>query len=545
MELKSISEETREKLRSLYGSGSLWTRLVNGSKQRVELLREIARSGETAAIPELAEFLFDKSGEVREATSEAIHGLIQSVAVGQFPELDQRMRTGSRSYYLENDWSYMAPADVERLAMLLPGTSMCGLASFHSNGRVREAAIRVLAVSGDGSELPFLLLRLNDWVAPVRTAARHAVTQRLKPGYVPHFLRSLPLVIRLESCGRADHSGILNEIRTLIECHECRPFLLEAFASGSVAMRRACMRLLSDGEGSERSEILKLGLLDSDQVIRLWAARQVLADASPSELESIVDGLLRDRSMPVRREALQALATKLPDVALPALKRALLDTSKSMRETARYYLKQSVGFDVAAFYREMIRRGEEALLAIAIRGTGETGGRDDAEIVKPYLSSPKPSLRKAAVFSVAQLCPEAFEGELMELLGDTSPGVSKETCKALLANMRLVGRTALLSKLNENNSFYVRRNALRLLLHLGKWKQLAPLLDLCCTEDERLSPLAQAGIIAWFENYNVSFVAPDRQQIDEIQAALVLSAPFLSKRMLQELEAILKHWKEA
>jgi hypothetical protein len=42
------------------------------------------------------------------------------------------------------------------------------LASFHPSGYVREEAIAHLAAVWDGTELPFLLIRVNDWVAPVR-----------------------------------------------------------------------------------------------------------------------------------------------------------------------------------------------------------------------------------------------------------------------------------------------------------------------------------------------------------------------------------------
>jgi hypothetical protein len=44
------------------------------------------------------------------------------------------------------------------------------LASCHPNGYVREAALHGLSTN-DERTLPFVLLRLNDWVAPIRSLA--------------------------------------------------------------------------------------------------------------------------------------------------------------------------------------------------------------------------------------------------------------------------------------------------------------------------------------------------------------------------------------
>ena len=45
------------------------------------------------------------------------------------------------------------------------------LMSFAYSGQVREEALRSLASEPSGEELPFLLLRLNDWAGPVQVLA--------------------------------------------------------------------------------------------------------------------------------------------------------------------------------------------------------------------------------------------------------------------------------------------------------------------------------------------------------------------------------------
>src|SRR5579872_1118675 len=93
-------------------------------------------------------------------------------------------------------------------------SSMLGYASFHRNGYVRHEAIRLLAQIEDGSELPFLLIRQNDWVQPIAGEARTAVESRLTEAYLPNFVKNFALVVRLLGFSRHELAG---EVRHVIE----------------------------------------------------------------------------------------------------------------------------------------------------------------------------------------------------------------------------------------------------------------------------------------------------------------------------------------
>ena len=79
-----------------------------------------------------------------------------------------------------------------------------------------------------GEELRFLLLRLNDWVAPVRDRARSAVLARIEPDYAVHFVACLPMVSRLGHLGRVDHGEVVGMVSDLLT----RPSSLEALLAG-------------------------------------------------------------------------------------------------------------------------------------------------------------------------------------------------------------------------------------------------------------------------------------------------------------------------
>ena len=79
-----------------------------------------------------------------------------------------------------------------------------GLTSFHPDGYLREKALHALAARHSGIEIPFILLRLNDWVKEIRTVAREAFDERLTPEYAVHFVMNLPLVLRLKDWERGN-----------------------------------------------------------------------------------------------------------------------------------------------------------------------------------------------------------------------------------------------------------------------------------------------------------------------------------------------------
>ena len=538
--MKTISPETREKIgRLLHGSG-FWNRMFANTEEQVELLHDIGFSGESAAIPEIAWLLVDASGPVWRAAAEAVHRLLATLAPLDLAALDQRIReVGSYDREVDRRWRKLRPSDLSRFASSEFAVSLLGLASFHSSGYAREAAVEELSALDSGQELPFLLIRLNDWVIPVREAAAKAVNARLRPEYAQHFLRNLRLVLRLKSCGRANRA-LVDIICGLLRRAECQAVLQAGMKSSDRALRRASFQLAAGAESSARVVIIKTALTDTDPVARAWAARQFLPELPAEELSTVVVPMLADRFMPVRRDALWALATKCPDFAGEPLKRALLDSHVGMREVARHFLAADRHLDIRQFYLDAVQRREARLLAAAIRGLGETGRPEDASVVSEFLSAPKPSLRRAATYAIGKLDAEHFVPQLMQRLADETPGVSREALKAMLPKARQHSLDEYWELFANDKRVFVRRNALVLMLRFGKWEKLAPLLLACADEDKRLAEFATKALHDWSFHYNSSFAEPTRQDFENIESALQKVETKLRRGMAAEVRACLK-----
>ena len=473
--------------------------------------------------------------------AEEIHQIISELSPLDLAALDQRVReswTSYRYYNLQN-WQNLRSSDIGRLAQSNLATSLVGLASFHSSGYVREAAVLELASQRTGKEMPFLLIRLNDWVSQVRDAAASAVQARIEPSYGVHFLANISLVFRLRACGRVEKKFV-DDICGLLKRAECKDVLQAGTTSKDKAIRRISFQMAAEAEPSTRAAIIRAAMTDPDAVARSWAARHLLPDVSPEELPRVIEPMLRDRFMPVRRDALWYAATKRPDIAKQPLRIALLDGHASMREVARQFLTVAGIENVREFYSDALKRGDPKTMSASIRGIGETGSADDVSLIVAFLSSPTTKIRRAATYAVGRLDVEGQMGRLIGLLSDTMPSVSREALKALLSKACFVSMIELEELFASGEKFHTRRNALTLILHGEKWKKLPALMKACTDKDERISEQTRKALKDWSRNYNSSYVEPTREDFERISSTLGKAEPSLPRGFAAELRASLR-----
>ena len=164
-------------------------------------LEALAARGESAAIVPVAAVLLDADAGIAQAAAAALEGLWPRLPPALLPTLDWAMR---REWWGNGGpcWPPVVPADLGRLprGATVPALPL-GLLSMHPSGHVRQAALVRLDGSfagGDGGgEIPFVLLRLDDWVPAVRQQAEAAVERRLTVADRSTYLRHLDLLGRL------------------------------------------------------------------------------------------------------------------------------------------------------------------------------------------------------------------------------------------------------------------------------------------------------------------------------------------------------------
>ena len=536
--MKQTSPNTRALIQHLYKPTSLWEKL-KGSRDDAAILSEIGNSGEPAAIIDIIPFILANSSGIATAAARSVHKLVLGGTTNELVELEQvlRKRSSYSGDYLY-EWHKLSPGQLgllERFEDAL--VSLLGIASFHQNGYVREAAINRLALVTTGAELPFLILRVNDWVPNVRDAANETIRSRLKPEYARSFIENLTLVSRLEEAGRADHEPLVQAIYQLLQSGECRTALLESLKSEDRFIRRASFKLALGLSSSEADlpAVVRLALKEKDTVVRVWAAQRVSSAFVGATLDHFVELMKRDKFMPVRREALRIEVQRHSPGLLSELRTALLDTHASMREEARYHLRKLDTTDVAAFYRQHLLDAEGLTLYAVISGLGETGAAADDHLIVPYTEHRASKTRWAAIRALARLDREAHLDLFIEALKDQVPYVSRQALNALTEKAAVVSGERIWELFQASAHAHVRRNALSLIEKLGKWNSIYYLLRAVRDSDEAIAGMSRFAIQRWLARFNRSFSSPTHEQLARLLNALDEGSSLFDDRTVEQL----------
>ena len=196
----------------------------------------------------------------------------------RLPALDESMRAQGRYGYAfagDTRWNLMVTGQVQSL--IRPDPERCalllGLATCHASGYVRRNAVACLDQQvQSGAEIPFLLLRLGDWVHPVRLQAQCAVARRLDAEHASTFLPYLGLVERLRARRRMTESPLLSRIEEVLQTNPENLLSASFSASGRLARRYgltlAWRAVANTGAMSARESIIERTLRDTkDQAV--------------------------------------------------------------------------------------------------------------------------------------------------------------------------------------------------------------------------------------------------------------------------------------
>ena len=471
-------------------------------------LRALRDLREPAAIPALLDYLVDKQAGVAAETRTTVEELMARLPPDLLPTLDEGIRTAQGWWY---DGEGRRPSKVARETLRrLPSGEVSpvalGLVSCHASGYVREGAVRRLdRESSSGREIPFLLLRLDDWVGAVRSAAESAVRRRLTEAHRPVFLQHLRLIVRLRQRSRSADSPVRAEIQRLLQGD--LPALAAAALGCAEAATRAGSLALTweaarDGDEKTQAEVVQIVLASANPADRLRAACWVVdPKAAPALARSFLPRLLEDRSAAVRRIALGWCSARDPHAHRPQLRAALLDPSASVRDMAQFRLPKVEPIDLRAFYRDAL--ASEPKRKFALAGLGEIGAAADAALVLPWLGAAAIAVRKAALAALGRLALKEHLEVFIAALQDTSPGLSKQARATLTPHADAIGADRLAAIYADARHEHVRKQTLYLIDALWKWEQLPVLVEIVALDKSPSRELAALFLKRWLQGLYV------------------------------------------
>jgi hypothetical protein len=541
-----LSPRARALVATLEREPSLRDKLLARSATDVDILGNLTTCAELASIPHLLPFIFGEDRRVAHAAATALEAATRAATVVQLAQIEEACRRHrSPMPPFAQAWGNLQPADVSRVSAFGAVEScVLGVTSFNANGYIREVAVTRLDALSDGRELPFLVLRLNDWVTPVAERARTAVERRLVPAYGDAVLDSLPLLLRLGASKRREHAGLLTQVFEFLRAPAQAVVLRRGLSVRDRIIRRVSFRLAREADGADASAQFVMALRDADTMVRLEAVAAARRGLATVDLASALAIAVEDPYPPIRREGIAAAAERLGDGADAWLLAAVMDRNRVVREVARFYAgRRGLVRDFAAFYRVRLRDGQPpGELATALSGIGETGNSADASAILPFLGHSRPAVRQAAMRGLATVDFDANLARIVAMLDDPAPTISRAARALLRPRAGAIGLEELRRRLRRAPYAHTRFAAASLGASLGKWDSLTILLEAAAASDERIQTPARKWLDVWLARKNRVFTHPTPAQLREASGALDTYHSVIDPKVVEELRAILRDW---
>ncbi|WP_070120912.1 HEAT repeat domain-containing protein [Bacillus marinisedimentorum] len=506
-----------------------------------EVLHSIVMDNDLTKVPIAFSFLLTHSNDLKKRTVEALHLCLSQLTSKEVLALDTLFRNRT-SMDWSYDWKNESPknlyfsdiSDDEKVTVL-------GLGTFHPNGFFREKALKLLGAFETGREVPFLLLRCNDWVFEVRNIAKSLIHNRIKVSYAEQIVKHLPIVFKLKNSNRVDHSVLIEKVVTLLLQQEAVPFLHKGTKSKDNKIRYFSYKIMIYSNMFKRSSLVEYLKLEKEPHSRLLLFNEIMNDINENEFNAYYSILKRDKFPKIRAEVLLKSYTFNPHQSREDLEKALFDKSGTIRSIARFLLKKLGITDFASYYIKVINHPHNENLRGALLGIGEVGDKNHIEAVLPFLESEKAGNVKAAIRAISMLDANNYRSEFIKMLSHDHNGIAKEARKALQKTFYNDKVNEIYRVYKEGKTPHSKYNAAILLASLPKWDSIRFIIEFYVNHnDDSISDYGKLQLVKWIAAFNRTFSAPSKEQEASIRQALMRYGSELDEEDRRHIEFYLK-----
>lgn len=304
-------------------------------------------------------------------------------------------------------------------------TAILGLGTFHSNGYFRQMCMEELAQHFNS--LPFLVIRLNDWVSEIRQCAYQLTVKRLCVSSIQELFSAMPMLDKVKNSKRRDAAHLISiEMQLQKQLSEkfadCPLNLIHTY---DITVKNSIYRFLNKNNVLTLSQTELLLSLEKNSYGKRLLILGIFKHFDCTE--QMIFRYLSDKSAIVRYHALDYYYTKRKD-AWDGLAHMLMDKSRKIRSTTSYILMKHSDLDVLGYYKEQLQKRDNI---IAILGIGENGSGTDIEVISPYFDNNNEHLVKAALQSYGMLAMERGEAIYWKYLLHSSIMLSKQAYRLI------------------------------------------------------------------------------------------------------------------
>lgn len=514
-------------------------------------IENVATENHPIVVLSLAPLAFHSHPMIANTAVRVLHRVLQRLDENGILWISREARHFGSAYGNSfSAWAELRQPDVAKLNIFGDASAslMC-LCSVHANGYVRQAAVERLANYRGALSMAFLLLRINDWVRPVRAFARLSIFGRLHEarqgdrGRFDELLENLALAQRIERWSRDDHGPVRDAIRATLAKYPVDDLLERAHETKIGARQLRIFRLMFEHHPEARFKIIQHGLNSRNGAVRFWTAREAVRSLSLEELNSFINAMQNDPLAIVRYEAVFALATKLRPNDNAILIPFLVDTSPDVRFLSAYYLDKNK-FDVRGYYLRLVAEVTDSTLAAVIAAIGSRGKPGDETQIIRYCEHPSPEVRAAAVFTRGKLQRDREVDWILKALHDPHKSVVREAARQLDARVHIVSPHHLQEWLNWETRLSMRKLSLRIGAKLERWDALIFLLRAAARNDTQLYGDIERELERWLQRFIDWYNVPSSAQIRQLEEALPHARRTLKDSTLDGVADVVRRQKK-
>lgn len=397
------------------------------------LIKEIESITEPSAFYSFIPLMFVKNEIVSKLARKKIKDLLRTIPIHQFHLVDEKIRKGNFFYnhYKEmNRYWYDLPSNIiDEVNKDTPECLTClKILSCHPNGYIRHKAIMSLNKINLSNSIPFIIIRLNDWVDHIRVDCLKIIRNLIDDEAVCHLTNYLPLLQQLKGKGRYDYIQLVTQIETAL-ANKCSEALFSIINSDDIINSRYAFTIIANSS-SHQEELLRFTRSHKDIVIKLRALEIAEKYYHSEQLFIYLKELTNDKLMQIRRNTLYAIIKYYPRESKYILENALFDSSRSIRNLSQYYLKQQGIFDFSFYYKNALKSNKT--IKSAILGLSESGCKDDFECIRPFIKKEGINVTTEIIIAAFKLQPEDWKTLVASLLSESNPAALRECVNCIL-----------------------------------------------------------------------------------------------------------------
>lgn len=495
---------------------------------KIDALHWLRGKAEIGDLEYVYPLVFEKKMQLGVAAAEVVCDVMATITGKQWGSIYDRMK------YLK--------IDKDSLAFLLKypenlSVHLLGIATLSSNGYIREKALRILSGITSSDAVPYVLLRVYDWVEPIRMIACHVLRETLTATNIDVFITNFYLIDKMKNILRVDLNIVRGEVFSFLKDESVIEKIKANLRHPNIKTRLFCYSLLEDRLSADK-DIVDSAVMDKSFEVRLWLVGAI-NKLNVNQQHEVIKVLLCDRSARVKVAVLRNKQETVCHEFQKYILELACDEQTSPREAARYIAKSSQLIDdFADFYRERIRNRPSGG---AILGLGETGGLNEYNIISEFVLSDDPRIRCAAMIAMWRLSNDASVEYILSCLEDNIPRVRK-IAKRLLRNAKMY---IVLSKMKEKLAHHddgMKIYAIEVIYRYGGWQALENILWMISKEDGLVFAHATNMLERWIGKAARFYTRLDKTTEQAISGYfdIIRENRRVSKKILKQLDFIIQ-----